>query len=84
NISAGYLSSVENNNKVPSIHSLVKIAEALNVSLELLVNDKEKIPFVAENSLKLDEATSMLMKMNPLELNFTLDSMRNLLKFRKG
>jgi len=84
NISSGYLSSVENNNKVPSIHSLVKIAEALNVSLEFLVDDKERVPLSTEDSLKLDELNRLGLKMNPLELNFILESMRNLLNLRKS
>jgi XRE family transcriptional regulator, master regulator for biofilm formation len=62
NISKSYLSSIERNIQVnPSIEILVKIASALDIEVEMLINSNQTIYELKKNTeMSLDEWTRLL------------------------
>ncbi|MCL1935357.1 MAG: helix-turn-helix transcriptional regulator [Defluviitaleaceae bacterium] len=84
NIGVGYLATIESGVKVPSLYNLLRISEALGISINDLVSDTKDLAFINENTLELDEATNMMVKLSPVELKLVTDVMRNLLYIKSN
>ena len=73
-----YIGQVERGDKTPSLKALIKIADALNISLEELIRedkyDKRKI-----GNIKLKNINKLLADRNPEELDLIYNILKEIL-----
>ena len=73
-----YIGQVERGDKTPSLKALIKIADALNISLEELIQD-EKIEAELKNNIKLKNINKLLINRNEKELELIYNFLKEVL-----
>ncbi len=75
-----YIGQVERGDKTPSLKALIKIADALDISLEELIQD-EDLDHRRITNIKLKNINKLLIGRKPEELEFIYEILKELLDF---
>ncbi len=77
-----YIGQVERGDKTPSLKALIKIADALDISLEELIREEEGENFKEDKleQIKMKNINKLLSDRNSKELDCIYDILKNIIK----
>jgi len=83
NLHYSYIGQVERGAKVPSLRTLKRIAEALNVDLETLLEDRAGYELPTEDLL-IRELVAIVKSSPPEEIRFFINLIRMVQQYKRG